>query len=118
MSICLDERSLPEGFERLEQYVSYWGCPTTQERWDRRAAADMADIRSFYDDMLRLAQPALDSLGSRPLSELTEKEGRLLCLLLSLASCSVAVELHRQPRAPYSPFPHGVRILQGSAPFG
>jgi hypothetical protein len=30
----------------------------------------------------------------------------------------MAVEVHGQPQAPNTPFPHGIRVLSGVAPFG
>lgn len=110
--------ALPSGFEPLEKFVAYWAGETTQIRWDRRSAASMDEIKCFYDAMLEHADAALSHLQPRPLDELDAEEGRLLRLLLSLASCAIAVELHGQPRAPFSPYPHGIRVLQGSAPFG
>jgi hypothetical protein len=110
--------ALPSGFEELEPFVAYWAGDTTQIRWDRRSAASMEDIRLFYDAMLERADEALQRLQTRPLADLETDEGCLLRLLLSLASCAIAVELHGQPRAPFSPYPHGIRVLQGSTPFG
>jgi hypothetical protein len=110
--------SLPSGFEALEPFAGYWAGETTQIRWDRRAAASMDEIKRFYDAMLEHADAALSRLQSRPLDQLEVDEGCLLRLLLSLASCAIAVELHGQPRAPFSPYPHGIRVLQGSTPFG
>jgi hypothetical protein len=68
--------------------------------------------------MLEHADAAIAYLDGRPIDGLDAEEGRLLCLLLSLASCAIAVELHGQPRAPLSPYPHGIRVLRGGAPFG
>jgi hypothetical protein len=110
--------ALPGGFQSLDPFVPYWSGETTQMRWDRRSAATMEEIQSFYDAMLHHADAALALLQQRPLSELDEPEATLLRLLLSLASCAIAIELHGQPRAPYSPYPHGIRVLKGSAPYG
>jgi hypothetical protein len=109
---------LPEGFEALEPFADYWAGETTQVRWDRRSAASMNAIQRFYEAMLEHADAALARLQPRPLAELNPDECRLMCMLLSLASCAIAVELHKQPTAPLSPFPHGIRVLQGCAPFG
>jgi hypothetical protein len=49
---------------------------------------------------------------------LSDEEAALLKLVLSLANCAMAVELHSSPRAPHSPFPHGIRVLRGGHPFG
>lgn len=110
--------TLPAGFTDLEPLVPYWGKPTSQERWDQRSAASMEQIRDFYDRMLERSDAILAHLDPFDLDALPEPEARLFCLMLSLANCAMAVELHGAPRAPYSPFPHGVRILQGAAPLG
>jgi hypothetical protein len=110
--------SLPPGFEVLAKYVPRWSAQTTQERWDQRAASGMQEIREFYEAMLVKAEDALKLLDSRELRSLDVAESTLMRLLLSLASCAMAVELHDSPRAPYSPFPHGVSVLQGAQPYG
>lgn len=109
---------LPRGFEELEGFVAYWAAPTTQERWDRRSNAAMDEIRRFYDAVLARAQDIVAHLDPLPLHAMPEASQRLACLLFSLANCAIAVELHKEPRAPHSPFPHGVRILKGAAPLG
>jgi hypothetical protein len=118
MSAATSERRLPPGFEDLEKYVAYWGEKTSQERWQRRSAASMEDIRIFYDAMLARAEDALAHLDQHDIDNLPEDAAQLSCLLFSLANCSMAIELHGMPRAPFSPFPHGVRVLKGAWPLG
>lgn len=114
----LENAMLPAGFEALEIFVPYWGGATSQERWDRRSAASMAEIRDFYDRMLERAEEILEYLKPFDLDALPPAEAQLFCLMLSLANCAMAVELHGAPIAPLSPFPHGVRIIRGAAPLG
>ena len=118
MNVAVAERRLPPGFEDLEKYVDYWSVKTSQERWQRRSAASMEDIRAFYDDVLARANDILAYLDPLNLDDLPEDAACLSCLLFALANCSMAVELHGAPRAPFSPFPHGVRILKGVLPLG
>lgn len=109
---------LPQGFESLEGFVSYWAGESNDVRWERRSRAEMPDIRQFYDAMLARAEDSLEYLGRYPLGEMPEDATRLFRLVLSLAHASVAVELHRQPRAHGSPFPHGMKIGRGPWPQG
>ena len=109
--------TLPGGFEDLEALVDYWGGEDVQTRWDRRARASMADIRAFYDTMLPRAETALAYLQPKPLDSLCPPDARLYRLVLSLAHAAMAVELHGQPRAAFSPFPHAIRVTRGPAPF-
>ena len=109
---------LPEGFEALERYVPKWTAMTTQERWDERSSSSMPDIKHFYDDMLLHAERALAYLDRQPLQNLSEEASHLMRLILSLANCAMAVELHKRPRAPHSPFPHGVTVVRGGYPYG
>lgn len=111
------ERILPAGFEALEPLVDYWAGEDAQTRWDRRARAPMADIQAFYDQMLPRAEDALSLLQPLDLETLPRPEARLFRLVLSLAHAAMAVELHGQPRAPHSPFPHGIELVKGPSPF-
>ncbi len=114
----IGETALPDGFEALAPFQRYWGVATTQLRRERREAASMAEITAFYDVMLALAPAAIAHLEAFPLDAMPPASGRLMELLLMLAHVSMATELHGQPRAPHSPYPHGVRLVQGPAYFG
>jgi hypothetical protein len=113
-----DKKILPAGFDDLEHFVVDWAGSTTQERWDQRSSASMTEIRGFYDAVLERAPAILAYLDPFDIEHLPPDAARLFCLLLSLVNCSVAIELHKAPRAPFSPYPHGVRILKGAAPLG
>jgi hypothetical protein len=117
-SIAITGAQLPLGFEALGSFVPRWSATTTQQRWDQRSSASMQDIREFYDAMLAEAPKALAYLDHQPLDALSPQAGCLLRLLLSLANCAMAVELHGAARAPNSPFPHGVTVVKGGFPFG
>ncbi|WP_231639049.1 hypothetical protein [Sphingomonas profundi] len=111
------ERLLPQGFEDLEPLVEYWAGEDGQIRWDRRAQAEMASITAFYNQMVSRADAALAYLMPFDLNAFPGPEARLYRLVLSLAHAAMAVELHGQPRAPHSPYPHGIRLVQGPQPF-
>ncbi len=112
-----DDNSLPAGFNDLEHLVEYWAGVTPGDRWDRRARASMPQIQAFYDIMVRRTDAALKYLQSKPLENLEGADARLFRLVLALAYVAMAVELHKQPRAPFSPYPHGIEIVQGPGPF-
>ena len=78
----------------------------------------MVDIRAFYDAMLALAPAAIAHLEPLPIDALPPESTELMQLLLALAHASMATELHGQPRAPHTPYPHGVRLVRGVALFG
>jgi hypothetical protein len=112
-----DETSLPHGFEDLEPFVACWAGEDPQIRWDRRATAPMAEIRAFYDAMVERADAALAHLQAFDLNAMPAPEARLMRLVLSLAHAAMAVELHGQPRALHSPWPHGIKLVEGPRPF-
>lgn len=107
---------LPQGFEDLLEFVPEWVGETAQERWDIRASHKMGDIRYFYDKVLARAEDIVTHVDQFPLNELPAPTLRLYLLLLALAQAAMAVELHNQPRARNSPWPHQVRILHGAQP--
>ncbi|GEM_PF-236639 len=107
---------LPEGFEDLLEFVPGWIGETAQERWDLRAAKSMDEIRYFYDRILARSNDILAYLEGCELSELKGPCLRLFQLQLALAQAAMSVELHKQPRAINSPWPHQVQIRLGPAP--
>jgi hypothetical protein len=113
-----DAIALPAGFEDLAPFIDQWCLPETQQRHCSRETASMEDIRRFYDAMLAKAPAAIAFLDGKPFDGLTDDERRLMCLLLALGHVAVAVEVHGQPRAPHTPYPHRVRITQASRHFG
>jgi len=109
--------SLPKGFEDLEHLVDYWAGIDVEDRWDRRARAPMEEIRAFYDTMVARTDAILKYLEPKDISNLDAADSRLFRLVLSLAHAAMAVELHGQPRAPNSPFPHKITVPLGPRPF-
>ena len=112
------EKLLPEGFEALEPFLPYWGVRGSQERRERREAASMDEIMAFYEPCLALAPAAMKHLEAFRVDNMPAAEARLYELMLALAHVSMATELHGQPRAPYTPYPHNVRLVQGLTHFG
>lgn len=109
---------LPFGFEDLLPFVDYWAGHTMEERLDARAKATMDEIRAFYDVMTERADAALDCIEKFPLDQMPEDAARLFRLVLALGQAHVAIEIHGSPRAPNTPYPNSIRILQGLRPFG
>ena len=114
----MPETILPEGFVALEPFQAYWGAPTTQLRRERREAASMTEITAFYEVMLEHAPAAMKHLEAFALDGMPPESARLMELVLMLAHVSMATELHGQPRAPHTPYPHGVRLVRGPTYFG
>ncbi len=113
-------RLLPEGFEDLEPFVAYWAQPTNDKRWDQRARAPMAGITAFYNAMYDRAEDAIAWLDAHyPLGQqMPADANNLACLLLALGQAAIAVEMHRQPRSPFSAFPHAIHAKSGPWPLG
>jgi hypothetical protein len=109
---------LPPGFESLSPFVDRWAKRTTEERLAARSTASMREIELFYDAMLSRASDAIEYLERLSLHQMPEDAARLFSLLLSLCQASMAVEVHRAPRAPNSPFPHGISVVLGASPLG
>lgn len=114
----MPETNLPAEFAALEPFMPYWGVATTQLRRERREAAAMDEITAFYDVMLKHAAAAMKHLEGFALDGMPPASARLMELVLMLPHVAMATELHGQPRAPHTPYPHDVRLVQGPAYFG
>src|SRR3546814_4733880 len=112
----VEEPCLTTGFENLLELVQQWIGETAQELWDIRARSTLAEITRFYDVLLSRSEAILDHVETFPLDAMPAPTLRLFRLQLALAHAAMSVELHKQPRAHNSPYPHQVRILRTAEP--
>lgn len=88
---------LPPEFADLEPFAATWCLATEPERWERRLASTMAELRAFYDACFPRAEDAMKHLDAFALDDMPDEARRLLQLLYSLALVSYAVEVWQQP---------------------
>jgi hypothetical protein len=89
---------LPSAFAELEPYAESWCLGTETERWDKRVASTMAEMREFYDAFFPRLEEAIDYCDKFPLDDLPEDALHLLHLVYSLIMVAMAVEVMKQPR--------------------
>ena len=94
--------TLPSAFAELEPYAETWCLRTETERWNRRLASGMAEMREFYDAFFPRLEEAIDYCDKFPLDDMPDDAQRLLHLLYSLVMASFPVEAWRQPHIPDS----------------
>jgi len=109
---------LPAGFAALEPFAATWGAASTYERMATRVTASMDEIRAFYDVAIELAPQAMAHCDSFPLDAMPEDAQRLFRIMLGLVQAAMAVEIHGQPRAPGTPWPHSIKVDRGLWLFG
>ena len=101
MSTVETVKNLPKEFADLAP-MAKWAVPTTEERIATRSTATMEELREFYDTVVPRADAALAYCEQFDLYDLPEDASNLLTLVLMLAQASVAIEIHKRPRAPLS----------------
>lgn len=84
---------LPPEFEDLEPFAATWCLATEPERWERRLATSMDDLRAFYDVCVPRAEEAIAYCDRFDLHALPDPAARLLELLHSLALVTYAIEV-------------------------
>jgi hypothetical protein len=94
------QRLLPPEFAILERWAADWALPTERERYTKRLASSMAELKEFYDEVLAVAPDAKKYLDELDLNDMPESAQRLLWLLFMLIMASYPVELWGQPRTP------------------
>ena len=109
---------LPAGFEPLEPFAATWGAVSTYERMETRVTSSMAEIHAFYDVAIDHAADAMAHCDSFPLDAMPEDTQRLFRIMLGLVQAAMAVEIHGQPRAPGTPWPHSIKVDRGLWLFG
>jgi len=86
---------LPAGYEELEPFAENWAVAGAANRARLRHERNEAEREAFYKATMPRLADALAFLDKKPVSQLDEKEQRLMNMLLSLAHISLAVEVHR-----------------------
>ncbi len=89
---------LPAEFSDLERFAP-WILRTERERYARRLAVSMEEIRDFYDTMKPRMDEVIAYLNKFPMDALPDDAERLLCIGLSLMEVSNAVEMFGRQRA-------------------
>ena len=103
--------ALPESFEFLEPYVDTWGGLRTQdERYRKRQELSQAELEAFHAALAPRLEEVFAYLDQFDPQALPESESLLLRVVLGLTEASQAVEIFGQPRVPYAPFPHSVKM--------
>lgn len=83
---------LPEGFATLEPFAEGWAISGSAARAARRGDSSPEERAAFYAAGKDLLTPALAYLDTRPMTEFSGVENRLMDLMLTLAHVALAVE--------------------------
>lgn len=105
------ERSLPAGFEELEEFVPHWAVAGQNARRIQRCSLTMDEIQRFYDKVYPRADEAMEHLDAFPLRDMPGPETRLKRLVLALAQASMSIEIHGEARVANSPWPNAMTII-------
>jgi hypothetical protein len=93
--------TLPVEFADLDEWIE-WALPTEEERYAKRLASTMDELRAFYDAIFARADDARKYLDTFDLEAMPEDAQRLLWMLFSLICVSYAVEIFGTPEVPDS----------------
>jgi hypothetical protein len=91
---------LPEQFAALEPFASEWCLPSEPERYEKRLAASMDELQSFYDAFFPRIEEAMVYCDQYELGQLPEDVLNLMHLIYSLVAVSFSVEVFGQGRIP------------------
>ena len=94
----MSEPLLPEMFEELEPFAD-WALEPERARNEKRVAASMEEIRTFYDAMMLRIDDIFEHLGSQFGADMPAPAHRLYLMSLSLVEVAILVELYRRREA-------------------
>lgn len=107
----MSKLALPDQFAFLEPFVSTWGDLFTQdERYRKRQELSFAELEAFHAALAPRLEEVFSYLDSFDPKALPEREALLLRVVLGLTEAAQAIEIFGQPRVPYVPFPHSVKM--------
>ena len=93
---------LPEQFSDLERFARLWSLDEEEDRYTRRLASSMDELREFYDAVTPRIGEATAYLDQLDIDDLPEQAKHLMRLLCSLITVSYAVDVFKQPKVPDS----------------
>lgn len=93
-------RLLPEEFADLEALAAAWSLESEPERWARRHASSMEEMRALYDAVFPRVEDIYAYVDRFSLDALPDDARRLLQLVLSFVMVSFPVEVWNDPRIP------------------
>ena len=88
---------LPAAFSDLEPFAETWCLATESERYARRMASTLAEMRAFYDAGFPRIQDALAFCDKFELDDLPADARHLLQLVHSIVMVAMCVEIWHQP---------------------
>jgi hypothetical protein len=90
---------LPEKFRALEHLVPEWAIENGNERYLKRVASSMTQLRAFYDEVFPYGEAAIAYLNEFDYAQpLPQDAANLRNLMYSLITVALAVEVWKQPR--------------------
>jgi hypothetical protein len=90
---------LPAEFADLEPFAGTWCLAAETERYARRMASSMAQLREFYDAFSPRLEEAIEYCGKFGLDDLPDDATRLLQLVYSGVSVAMSIEVFQQVKA-------------------
>jgi hypothetical protein len=93
--------TFPAQFAALEPYAA-WALPSEADRYAKRLASTMPELREFYDVALPLLEANADYLKGVSLDGISDEVLNLLRCLQALVTVSFPVEAWHQPYVPDS----------------
>jgi hypothetical protein len=91
---------LPREFADLEPFVDAWCLASERERYARRLASTIQEMKEFYAAMFPRVDAALAHCDRFPLDDLPDDAARLLRLVHSFVMVSFPVEVWGRPDIP------------------
>ncbi len=93
--------ALPSEFADLQPYLD-WDLATEPERYAKRLASTMPEMRAFYDAAFPRLNDVIAYCDQFPLDDLPEEARTLMHMMQSLITVSFPIEAWKQPKVPDS----------------
>lgn len=90
----------PEQFAELEEIAAPWALPRYDDRYAKRLASSMEELKAFYDTVFPRAEEIIEYCDRFGMDNPPDEVKALLNMLYSLVAVSFPVEVWGQPRVP------------------
>lgn len=95
--------TLPQEFPELQPYADKWAGATEDERAAARRSASPAELKAFYDAVIRRLPEILKRVDAYPLGKVAGADQHLFHMALALAEVAPHVEFYKcNPAVPFA----------------
>jgi hypothetical protein len=97
-------------FSDLSGFVDNWGLESAHERLQKRSAADLSDLKVFYDAVTPRLEEIIEFLNQFPVNEIPQQFKPIAYMALAICEVDDAINVWKSSILEYISEPYSWRV--------